>query len=75
MYSCPHACMMREIGVGEDECKENCNRNGQSGCSPSVNGYQFALCEPCKREGCSSWPTIDECEVGCASYGKYSIDH
>ena len=66
--------MMREIGVSVDECKEHCSskeqREGKSGCSPSVNGYEFKLCDPCKREGCKKWPSVEECEIGCDSYGK-----
>jgi hypothetical protein len=71
MYSCSHGCKIRELGVGEPQCKELCTRNDQSGCTPTVNGYEFALCSTCTREGCSSAsPTMDECELGCASYGK-----
>ena len=69
-YSCSHACKMRELGLDESKCKENCIRTGSSGCSPSINGYVFALCGPCTREGCPTWPTTDECEIGCRNYGK-----
>ena len=69
MYSCSHACKMRHLGVNEDQCRKNCNRNGGSGCSTTINGYQFALCGACNRGGCSTWPSVAECEIGCASYG------
>ena len=72
MYSCSHACKIRALGVEEDACKEHCNRDGRSGCSPNVEGYQFELCGVCTREGCSTYPTIDECEIGCMEYGKVS---
>ena len=70
MYSCPHACKMRELGLDESECKQNCIRM-KSGCSPSTNGYVFALCGSCTRKGCPTFPTVDECQIGCRNYGKY----
>ena len=70
MYSCVHACKIRHLGVNENQCRNHCNRNARSGCSPKINGYQFALCGSCSRGGCSRWPTIAECEIGCATYGK-----
>ena len=72
MYSCSHGCKIRALGVEEAECKRHCDRDGQSGCSPNVEGYQFELCGRCTREGCTTYPTIDECEIGCAEYGKIS---
>ena len=74
MYSCVHACKIRHLGVKEDQCRKHCDRNGGSGCSPTVNGYQFALCGSCSRNGCSRWPSVTECEIGCATYGnKYFL--
>ena len=71
MYSCTHACKIRDLGVEEEECKKHCDRDGQSGCcSPNVNGYQFELCGPCIREGCGTFPTINECEIGCSGFVK-----
>ena len=70
MYSCPHACMIRHLGVDEDQCNRMCDRNGGSGCTTSVNGYEFALCRKCNREGCSTHPTVDECKIGCTNYGR-----
>ena len=69
MYSCSHACKMRQLGLDETTCKANCKRNGTEGCQPTVNGYQFWLCNERNREGCSSYyPTVEECEMGCSSY-------
>ena len=70
MFSCSHGCQMRALGLDKDTCVTNCDRNGQSGCSPEVNGYTFNLCGPCTREGCPTWPTVAECEVGCNNYGS-----
>ena len=81
MYSCSHACTMRHLGTDEDTCLDNCDRNGQSGCSPNMTlefdedqfDCEFSLCGSCKREGCSSkFPKTEECELGCKSYGMYS---
>jgi len=69
MYSCSHACKMRELGVDEQTCSEHCRRNGQSGCWPVVAGWQFRLCGACRRRGCRThWPSIQECQVGCRAY-------
>ena len=73
MYSCVHACQIRHLGVKEDQCKKHCQRNGGSGCTPEVNGYQFNLCRDCSRDGCNGWPKIAECEIGCESYGTLYI--
>ena len=70
MYSCSHACKMRQLGIDEQSCKNNCNRDGESGCSPTVANYQFELCATCNRNGCPAWPTVDECHIGCTGYGK-----
>ena len=70
MYSCSHACMIRHLGVSKAQCVEHCDRNGSSGCHPQVNGHKFELCVKCNRKGCSTYPTVSECETGCASYGK-----
>ena len=67
MFSCPHACLMRELGVSEADCKTHCNRNGQSGCSPAVSGVTYQLCGPCKRTGCPTWPSVSECQIGCSN--------
>ena len=68
MYSCAHACKIRNLGVQENSCRELCQRNGQSGCSPTVKGWQFNLCAPCQRAGCSTYPSVGECESGCNLY-------
>ena len=70
MYSCAHACKLRHLGQKEDECRNHCNRRGNSGCKEIVNGWEFELCGKCNRNGCSTHPTQAECEIGCASYGK-----
>ena len=62
--------MIRNLGVDENQCKEHCDRNATSGCSPVVNDHKFHLCHDCQRDGCSTYPSIDECQLGCASYGK-----
>merc|ERR1712141_671440 len=72
MYSYSHACKIRDLGVDEDECKTHCERDGQSGCSPDVNGFQFELCGVCTRDSCTEWPTTSECVVGCSAYGRKS---
>ena len=68
MYSCAQACKIRDLGISRRRCKRECDRTGQSGCSPVVSGFQFALCGPCNRSGCNRWPTIEECEAGCSFY-------
>ena len=74
MFSCVHACKIRNLGVNEDQCRNHCDRRYESGCSPVVNGYQFSLCDSCypSRNGCSEEPrpTVKECKLGCATYGK-----
>ena len=71
MFTCPNACQIRHLGDTKDECLKHCNRQGDSGCSATVNGYQFALCGPCSRNGCSSRdPTVAECEIGCSTYDE-----
>ena len=69
MFSCSHGCQMRALGLDNETCVVNCDRNGQSGCSPEVNGYTFNLCAPCSRERCPKLPTVAECKVGCNNYG------
>ena len=72
MYSCSHACKMRQLGVSKATCSKECIRNAESGCSPKVKGYRFELCGSCKRQGCPTWPSIKDCKVGCDSYrGSY----
>ena len=73
MYSCSHGCIMRNLGLDETTCKSNCNRNGESGCTPEVEGYQFKLCQDdCQRvpetPTCPKHPTVAECELGCTIY-------
>ena len=68
MYSCAHACKIRDLGVAGNHCREMCQRNGQSGCSPTVRGWQFNLCRACNRAGCSTYPSIGECVRGCDIY-------
>ena len=68
MFSCSHGCQMRALGLDKESCNMMCDRNGQSGCFPTVNGYKFNLCKSCSREGCAKWPKVEECEVGCNSY-------
>ena len=70
MYSCSHGCKMRQLGVDEQTCKNNCQRNGASGCFPKVSGHTFELCGACMRKGCATWPTPSECEIGCTEYGN-----
>ena len=71
MYSCAQACKIRDLGMKEYQCKRECDRTGQSGCSPLVGYYQFDLCRDCNRRGCSNtWPTIRECEAGCSYYDE-----
>merc|ERR1712038_761293 len=71
MYSCSHACVMRSRGVPRDQCIANCQRNGQSGCNPTVKGKTFDLCRGCNRQGCSRFPTVGECVAGCFYYVNF----
>merc|ERR1712136_412770 len=73
MFSCSHGCQMRALGLDKESCNMKCDRNGQSGCYPTVNGYKFHLCKTCSREGCAKWPKVEECEVGCNSYDGLKI--
>ena len=68
-YSCVHACRIRQLGVNEPDCKNHCVRNETSGCNPEVNGFTFNLCRSCAREGCTPIVAIEECELGCNSFG------
>ena len=69
MFNCPQACKMRNLGLSRDTCLVKCKPNGGSGCSPTFNSWEFMLCDGCNRAGCSEWPTVQECEVGCDLYG------
>merc|ERR1712013_117455 len=68
MFNCPQACKMRDLGLSKRQCRAKCQRTGQSGCSPVVEGFKFSLCSECSREGCSTWPSVQECERGCDFY-------
>jgi len=75
MFSCAQACKMRDLGLEQDKCNVMCMRNGQSGCMPTVNGHEYELCGDCIDERinpgttqCSRWPTVKECQEGCAYY-------
>ena len=70
MFSCSHACKMRDLGVSQDECNQNCERNTGSGCTTTIKGHTFSLCEECNRAACepTNGPTIDECKIGCKKY-------
>ena len=68
MYSCSHACKIRQLGLDINQCKEQCN--SPAGCSPVVNEYEFSLCGSCTRENCGAYPTMEECLIGCYAYGK-----
>ena len=68
MFNCPQACKMRDLGLSKTQCRAKCQRTGQSGCSPVVEGFKFSLCSECSREGCSTWPSVQECERGCDFY-------
>ena len=75
MYSCSHACQIRHLGVNQTQCRKECEKRnsgaGNNGCKPQIAGYEFSLCNDCIDHGCSkSRPTVNECETGCASYGK-----
>merc|ERR1712183_260844 len=73
MFSCAQACNIRDLGISRGECQHLCQRNGQSGCSPSVEGHTFDLCGECNRHDagtCSTWPTQAECEIGCFYYAE-----
>merc|ERR1712115_68497 len=71
MFNCPQGCKMRDLGVPERKCKRKCKRNGQSGCSPVVKGFEFSLCRDCNRAGCPRWPEVDERKAGCSYYSYY----
>ena len=68
MYSCSHGCKMRQLGVDKKTCEAKCQRHGDSGCKSEIDGYEFDLCRSCNRKGCSIFPTIGECEIGCSSF-------
>ena len=70
MFSCAQACKMRDLGLSVGQCWLQCQRNGQSGCSPTVLGWQFNLCVECNRAGpgCSKYPSVEECQDGCDFY-------
>uniref|UniRef100_A0A7M5X6T4 Uncharacterized protein n=1 Tax=Clytia hemisphaerica TaxID=252671 RepID=A0A7M5X6T4_9CNID len=69
MFSCSHGCKIRELGIEVEDCVTHCN--GRSGCTVDIRNHVFHLCETCNRNGCtpSDSPTIDECLIGCHSYG------
>ena len=70
MFSCSHACKMRDLGVSQDDCNQNCQRNENSGCTVTIKEHTFSLCEECNRAACEpkNSPTIDECKIGCKKY-------
>ena len=69
MFKCAQACKMRDCGLTVTECRQKCQRNGQAGCFPLVKGWRYHLCAACNRAGCTTWPFVQECEVGCDVYG------
>ena len=69
MYSCPHACKIRDLGVDQTVCLQHCQRTARSGCDPKVEGFTFNLCGPPRsEEQCTMHPSIEECEIGCKAY-------
>ena len=70
MFNCPQACKMRDLGLSRSECEQKCQRNGGSGCNPTVKGWTFRLCRDCNRNNpsCTTWPTVEECKKGCNAY-------
>merc|ERR1719206_527365 len=68
MFNCPQACKMRDLGLSRTQCRAECQRTGESGCYPVVQGFKFNLCSGCNREGCSRWPSVEECVAGCDFY-------
>merc|ERR1712013_733209 len=69
-HSC-HSCIYVFCGLVRERygiSLAKCQRTGQSGCSPVVEGFKFSLCSECSREGCSTWPSVQECERGCDFY-------
>ena len=48
MVSCAQACHMRtQLGTSETQCSSQCQRTGQSGCSLTVAGHTYNLCQRC----------------------------
>ena len=55
--------------------RAKCQRTGQSGCNPVVNGFEFNLCRPCRdpvnpgnNPDYCGWPDVYDCEYGCEAY-------
>merc|ERR1712142_917438 len=75
MYSCPHACKIRDLSVDQTTCLQHCQRTGWSGCHPKVEGFTFNLCGPPRPvDQCTKHPSIEECEIGCKEYPDSSED-
>lgn len=78
MLSCKQACAIRVSLAPQEDCVANCNRNGQSGCSLTVNGesgpISYSMCS-----FCDDWTDASEavkgtmvsnedCERGCSAF-------
>jgi len=69
--SCMQACEMRVRGEGKVECGYRCARNGQSGCSLTVQGFTAQMCGMCPEYQAASqavrqgFHTNEDCRKGC----------
>mmetsp|Transcript_63450 Transcript_63450/g.127232 ORF Transcript_63450/g.127232 Transcript_63450/m.127232 type:complete len:196 (-) Transcript_63450:166-753(-) len=48
MISCAQACMIRARGTTKHDCEGHCDRHEQSGCSETVGGHTYHLCQDCE---------------------------
>lgn len=78
MLSCMQSCEMRMFGEDPVACESTCDRNGQSGCSLTVDGFTANMCGYCSDWAHASaalhtsFLNNDDCKKGC-NVGKLSI--
>ena len=69
VLSCSQACMIRARGSTEADCGSNCDRNGASGCSLTVNDYTYSMCQARQdysSAALSKMMSQASCKEGCA---------
>ena len=70
LLSCAQACMIRARGTDEEECEGTCHAQDLSrGCSRSVNGHSYSMCQSCDDLDSTCPHGVQErgmaCQAGC----------
>ena len=71
LLSCAQACMIRARGTDEEECEGTCHAQDLSrGCSRSVNGHSYSMCQSCDDLDSTCPHGVQEhehaCHAGCS---------